>query len=319
MKIVSVLLGIALVMVSGLAIHFSRQVEAERRHAAELRLQIDERDARIESFARTAAAPVGMAGPVPAPDTPIREAPGASASSAETAAIQDMLATMQAQNSSPEQVARRRVTGRVLMEGSNPDIDEALGLTPGEVDKLFDLLVTHQERSMALFQNPAERDRMSPEERSAAILAQQQSNEAELRTMLGSKYAQWQDYEETRSVWQQRRDLHAVLEAGGIPMTDAQSKALIAALSAEQRVLARQTREALANGPPPASEVRTRYTTANRQRLLTAAAPHLSPQQLEGYRGLLERAAAQESSMVSTLRAAEARAKAAAPASEASR
>jgi hypothetical protein len=47
--------------------------------------------------------------------------------------------------------------------------------------------------------------------------------------------------------------------------------------------------------------------------MLDVAAAHLSPQQLEGYRGMLERAEAQEERALSTLRRAEAAAAAAAP------
>jgi hypothetical protein len=204
----------------------------------------------------------------------------------------------------------------MLMASANPDVGEALGLTAEETNKLLELLATHQDSTSAVFNSSAEGNPPpSAEERSAALQAQQQANDAEMQAMLGSKYSQWKDYNETRSAWQQRRDLGAVLDAGGIPMTDAQSKSLITALATEQRYITQQNRDA-ANQGRPFSESMVRYTPERRQRLLDAASLHLTPQQVEGYRGMLERAATQEQSMLSTLQSAEARAAAAAAASE---
>lgn len=245
--------------------------------------------------------------PVAAP--PLQSTNAAAAPAAATAtgqaqlssSLQGMLAAAQAQRSSPEAIARRRITGRMLIEGSNPDIGEALGLTAEQADKLLELLVTHRENSSAVFQSTTEGNLpTSVEERSARLLAQRQADEAELQAMLGSKYSQWKDYNETRQAWQQRRDLRAVLDAGGIPMSDAQSKSLIAALSAEQRDYSQQTRNAISQGGPSAM-LPARYSPERRQRLLDTAAPHLTQQQLEGYRGMLERAAAQEQATRSTL------------------
>lgn len=313
MKILSVLLGVALVAVGGLAIHLSREVDAGRQQIAGLKAQMQELEARIAS---QVAQPVPqLPAPVAAaalPATTAAEKAASSAPAAErasTTAVQEMLATMQAQRSSPEAMAQRRITGRILIEGTNPDVREALGLTSDEADKLFDLLVTHQERTSELYPL-AGNSTMTPAERAAAVQARQRENEAELQAMLGSKYDQWKDYNETRAAWQQRRDLRAVLDAGGMPMTDAQSKSLIAALSAEQRSFTQQIRDAANQGRLPSSEIRARYSPERRQQYLDAAAPHLSPQQLEGYRGMLERAASQEQTMLSTLQRAQDRAQA---------
>jgi len=98
-----------------------------------------------------------------------------------------------------------------------------------------------------------------------------------------------------------------VLDASGIPLSDTQSRSLITALASEARIITQQSRDAASQGRPIA-EIMTRYTPERRQRLLDAAAPHLTPQQLEGYRGMIERAATQERSRISTLQAAEAQA-----------
>lgn len=316
MKILSALLGIALVVVGGAAIHFSRQVEAGRRHVAALEAQLQERDARIASLSATppALSTDAVIATASQPTTPAAASAAPAVARPESAtAIQSLLSTAQALSSSPEAMARRRLTTRMLMESVNPDIGEALELTPAEADKLLELLATHQESTSAVFRDPVDgTNPASVAERSAAVQELQRANDAELQAMLGSKYSQWQDYNESRQAWQQRRDLRAVLDAGGIPMTDAQSKSLIVALAAEQRSITQQNRAA-ASQVRPTSEVMARYTPERRQQLLAAASAHLTPQQLEGYRGMLERSAQLEQSTLSSLREAEARARATPP------
>jgi hypothetical protein len=310
MKILSVLLGIALIVAGGVVIHLTREVGAERQQVARLKAQVEERDARIAALMAASMSSPGA--PPAAPQLqaarPVAESvpPRANTQVDMATATQEFLARTQALTSSPEVAARLRLSRRVLIEQSNPDIGEALGLTPEEERRLLDLLVTHQERTNAVFRSAP--DGASPEERGAALQAKQQENDAELQAMLGSKYSQWMDYtNETRQAWQQRRDLRAVLDASGTPMTDAQSKALVAALSAEHRAINQQLRESISqNGPLP--ERMRRYSPERRQQLLAAAAPHLGPQQLEGFRGMLERAAEQEQATLSMLQATEARA-----------
>lgn len=307
MKILSALLGVALVVAGGVVIHLTREVGAERQQVADLKAQLGERDARIAALTAASMAPsvAQVAVPVPQAASPVAGSSSPTPAAQQSAAVQEMLAMVRAQSSSPERVAQRRRTTRVLMETSNPDVGEALGLTPDEEDKLLDLLVQNQERTSAVFNAAMEPNgATSVQDRGAALQAAQQENEAEIQAMLGSKYSQWKDYNETRMAWQQRRDLRAVLDAGGIPLTDAQSKALIGALSAEHREFSRQTREAVSQGQPVSARM-ARQSPERRQRLLDAATPHLSPQQIEGFRGMLDRAAEQERAMFSTLRVAE--------------
>lgn len=309
MKIVSALLVIALVVAGGVVIHLTREVGAERQKVVQLQAQLEERDARIAALAAASVPPPGVASAIPAPQAagPVAESspPAADIQVAMATATQDFISRVQALSSSPEAMARSRQTMRTLIEQSNPDIGEALGLTLDEERALLDLLVDHQERRSVAFRDM--REGASAEERSAAIQAKQQESEAELQAMLGSKYSRFKDYNESRQAWQQRRDLRAVLEASGMPMTDAQSKALVAALSAEHRVINQQLRDS-ASQSRSLSERMRRYTPERRQQLLAAAVPHLSPQQLEGFRGMLERAAEQEQSTLSMLQATEARA-----------
>jgi hypothetical protein len=304
MKMISAVLGMALVIVSGTAIHLWREVDAGRQQLAALQAQLEQRDAQLAALAarplpQLAASAFASPAPVPVPTQATPPRPDAAANAASSFA-----ALLMEQQSSPEMVARRRQTGRMLMETTNPGVAEALGLTPDEKEKLLELLLDHQERSSAFFaEQRGSGAATSAEERTAAFQAREKTNEAELQALLGNKYPQWQDYKEARPAWRQLEDLRVVSKAGGAPLTEAQSRSLVAALSTEHRAFTEESRSAVSQGRP-ANEILARNTPERQQRLLAAAAPHLSPQQLEGYRGMLERAAAQERTMLAPLRQA---------------
>jgi hypothetical protein len=313
MKIVSVLLGIMLVLVGAAAIHFSREADAARQQVADLKAQLEQREAERVSVSATLGAGPVAARADPAASATIAAVPSAPPSRPASAiAPTDISALLRSQMSSPEAVARRKQLARTLMETANPYVGEALGLAPEEADKLLDLLAAHQEGMSAVFSTAAEGGGpANVQERSAALQQRQQANLAELQAMLGSKYPQWEDYQQTRPAWQQLRDLRAVADAAGNPLTDAQGKSLVAALSVEQRNFSQQSREAASQGTS-ISEILVRHSPQRRQQMLDVAAAHLSPQQLEGYRGMLERAAAQEQNTLRLLESARSAAAAAA-------
>lgn len=304
MKILSAVLGVALVIVSGFAIHLVREVEAGRQRIADLDGQLQQQQAQLAALSASSGAQPAL--PLPSRVQAAEQAaaparPAEIAASAPAITLPD-LATLRAQMSSPEALARRRHSTRATMITVNPDVGEALGLAPEEVEKLLDLLAAQQEKSSAVFDSARQNaDQASAQQQvSAALEEVRQSNESELQELLGSKYAQWQEYQQTRPAWQQRRDLKAVLDAAGTPMTDAQSRSLIAALAAEERSF-RQSSD-------PVGGFLNRNTPERHQRLLDTAASHLSAQQLESYRQMLERAAAQDRTLLGPIReAAEAR------------
>lgn len=298
MKILSVILAVALVAVSGRAIHLSREAEAGRQRIASLDALLQARQAELAALTNTPVArpATGLQLPEPATAQPVtRES---STEAAPPAIRLPDIATLQAQMSSPEALALRRETTRLLMRTSNPDVDEALGLAPEELDKLLELLATQQDRSSALFAAVTQASDPAAAQRELAAEREEQrrTSEAELQALLGSRYPQWQDYQQTRPAWQQRRNLRAVLDAAGTPMTDSQGRALIAALSAEQLSI-NQTR--LTSAQPFSQNTPERH-----QRLMNAAAPHLSAQQLESYRQMLDRAAVQEATIMAPFREA---------------
>lgn len=194
---------------------------------------------------------------------------------------------------SPEGRAQRMQTRRMLIERTNPDIGEAVGLSPEETERLTDLLARQQARMPSTSGS-------SPQEFSARMEEERRTSEMELRELLGSKYPAFRDYQETRTVWLDRSNLRAVLDAAGAPLTEAQGRALVAAWSVEQRDINQRRRDVLRTGTS-APELLLTNTSERRERMLNAAAPHLSPLQLESYRGMLDRAARQEESTRSML------------------
>lgn len=294
MRIVSAILGIALVIAGGAAIQLWRDAGRAQEQIAQLKAQIQGQSAGLPARSATQAtqAPASVSIATPENAQASESAPVAVAAQPVPGAVSpDLLAVLKAQMSSPETAARTQALQRSMLVSANPDLREVLGLSADETEKLLDLLAANTASLSALSGSPRDPS-ISPQERARAMAERSQANEAALQAMLGSKYAQWKEYEEARPAYQQRRDLRAVLNAAGAPLTDAQDKALIAALSAEQRSFNQQTRDALSRGQP--YNPMARYTPERRQQLLAAVAPHLSPQQLKSYTGMLERAAQQQ-------------------------
>ncbi len=290
MRIVSTALAIALAIASGLALHFSRQADATRQRIAVLNAQLQQ--VRQEPAALPGVLPAEPAtGPGADALVPLQDGdtpPGTPTSRASTAAARELA---RAQLASPEGRAHRRESGHEWMRTIYPDFDEALGIGPEETEKVLDLLVTHDERAARILDDAraAQDQAAARQQLSAAFDEHRRTSEREMAELLGPTYSQWQDYQLTRPAWQQRRDLRAVLEAAGTPLTEMQERSLIAALSGEQRSISLAIRAA----PEPRSDnLSERY-----QRMLAAAVPHLSAEQLEGYRQMLDRTVARQEGM----------------------
>jgi hypothetical protein len=295
MKLSSALLGIGLVAVSGLAFHFWQKLEEERQQVAILASKEPERQPP------TAASPV----PTPAHTSTIAEPPlqastepqlsGSPERDARIAAFTRVREAAEQQVLSPEGRAQSKSHLRERLKFQYPDVDQALGLTTEEADKLLDLIADQRMRSSSVMvMSPKNAQEREAAQRRARETAERE--DAELQALLGSKHVGWKDYQEILPAWVQRRELRAVVNAAGFPLTNTQDDALINALSAEQRII-NQTRTSTTQGN--SNGLLAQYTPENRQRLVDAVAPYMSPQQLDGYKGLLERKAAQEQATLS--------------------
>lgn len=184
--------------------------------------------------------------------------------------------------SDPETAARGRQLWRAMFEIMYPDLRQALDLTPEEADRLLDLLAAHQVANRGLLYNDK-----SAEERAAAIQQAQREQEPELQALLGIKYPQWQDYDETLPAWRLVRDLRASLDAAGMPLADAQAKPLVSALADVQRTYNQQVRSLVE--AKSGKEALDRQKAERNNRFLQVAASHLPPGQFENFRAVLER------------------------------
>lgn len=296
MKIVPAILAVGLVVAGGAAIHLWREIRASREQIALLEARIQEQDARsaVASVAQATHSPAADETSAPPVSPPAADpSPTVAAVPPVPAIASPDMSVLRAQLSSPETKVRAQAIMRSILETSYPDLPEVLGLSAGEAEKLLDLVAANQSNFNDLSPDLAS---MSPQERTRAMAEQRQANETAVQAMLGSKYPQWQEYEAARPAYQQRRDLRAVLNAAGTPLTEAQSQSLIAALAAEEREFSRQVRGAVSQGNR--FDAMMLNTPERRQRQLDAAAPHLSPQQLESYQEMLERAAALRQAIV---------------------
>ena len=275
MKAISAIIAIALAVLSGVALHFRREQETGRQQIAVLMSKAQERQSE------TGVSSVPTAAQAPAQNSTVASQHSQQVESLDKPVPRGISPTsLFAQMQSPEGQARLRSATRQLLEISLPDLDKVVDLTTAERNELLDLLTTQQMRGMTTLAPEQE----STQESEARQQSAYDTQVAALQTLLGRKYPKWQDYEETVTVRMEGRDLRTALDAAGVPLTLSQEQALIDALVAEQSRINQTVRTSRG--------VTISRTPENRQRLLSAASPHLSAHQLDEYQALLERRAA---------------------------
>ena len=306
MKIIVSILSIALVGLGGGAIHLWRELESSHQQIADLQARLDAATAAAEALAVKLPPPVASAAIPDQPGTTeppaTRDAPASTPAPAP--AIDESVAALREMIASPENRARTSKLMRAMLPTQYPDVGKVLGLSPEQVEQLFDLLARQQDEQSNLFRDRPE-DPAAMQATAQKALAQRQASEAELASMLGSKYPQWQQYQQELPTRRQVSDLGTALNAGGMPLSDAQSKPLIAALVVEQKRISQEA-AATAQRGTGISAAMSRYTPENNQRMLDAASAYLTPQQLQAYQQMLERQGNMERSLRGTLEQAQA-------------
>jgi len=224
MKTVVVILFIAVVALGGSTIHLWRELGASRHQVAELQAQARNTAASARAVAAVPAATVAVAQPGK-PATAVKPAVPADTSAQSRAA--ELRATM----ASPENLERMKIFFRAQLPGQYPDIGKALGLSPQEVDRLFDLLTKQNTDRERVFNAPQGSDENSPQ----ALARERNGEQDELASLLGGKYQQWKQYNGELPSRRQLQDLGAVLGTGGTPLSDAQVASLIPALTAVEK------------------------------------------------------------------------------------
>lgn len=301
--------GIA-VVTSSMSVVLWRDLRTARQANTELRTQLTE--ARSVALTPAAVAPV-VANPEPAAaaatvaastSSAPASAPVRPASQSTAAMIENSMNLERDLMKNPEYRKLRLAQTRVNMERNYPGLAEELGLSEKEADRLFDLLAEHQTAMSAesqLIGLNGTQDQAAVQEMIRRQQAMQREQEESIRNMLGGKYSQWQEYQQTRPARSRVTSMGSQLAQAGMPLTEAQTKALTSAMIAEQQ---RQRQDALLtarsqpiNPADPDARARAleetmKRTEENNRRTLEAAAPHLNARQLAALREQNEQQAA---------------------------
>lgn len=284
MKKLAAVLVVALLGFSWAAVHFWQELSAQRG-----------RNQALAAGAANQARPVSGAG-VSVGNTP-SEAGAAGGNGGDTSAAAaralpvvavstgSAATTPPASGSSPAAQMLRSA-----LERQFPDVAVALGLTPEEVDRLFELLARRNadlgtDRLQMLSQG---NDGAARESVAARIARKEQAYEGELESLLGGKYGQWKDYQRSagrRQVEQAAREqmegLRQAVSPPGRRLDDQRLQALNTALEAEQRRLDR----ARSN---ESAQQRAQRLDEDRRQLLAVATEHLDAEELRGYERYLD-------------------------------
>jgi hypothetical protein len=250
-----------------------------------------------------APAPAGASTPASASQQTADPAKAAAAAATATAALTTIVSTLgtgdQDLMKDPEYRKARLTQTRIQIARSYPGLAEELGLSEREANQLFELMAVSQlnmtnELTTSIVAGNAAGSTASTQDAATRVQRMQAQNrelEDSLRTMLGNKYSQYQDYQQTRSARTQAVTLGSQLTAAGQPLSDAQSRALTTAMIAEQQ-RQRQQPQAAPLAPPAANstdaQARTvllledslrRQEETNRN-VLAAASAHLNASQV---------------------------------------
>lgn len=276
MKAIIAILSAALVALGGVVIHLWRQLDVSRQAVVQHENDILMAPANQAAVIGSTVPPLDVASELGGVSKGVEQDKALKEDKPLDEQIRALITTGET-DVSAEKTARVKTVLVASMYNEYPDVGKVLDLSRDEVDRLFDLLYKQSFGS---------------------IEARGSSAEDELEELLGSKYEKWQEYKTELPTRRQVRDLAAVLDSAGSPLSDSQRNSLIPALvDAERR---NSQARAVATETGSLDEVISRLSRftpeANRYRLDTAAA-HLTPQQLESYQQVLDRATIQETNL----------------------
>jgi hypothetical protein len=288
-------LAVAVVLAGTAAIHFWTQLEAKRLEAAELAVRETALKSALSlqadalklpepatSVVMPSAQPAAAQAPIAAP--PATQPAASSAASPPLKGLMEAMAT-------PEGMDATRSMMRAMMAQMYPDVEQELGLTPAEKQKLFDLLSDPGQDPMAFMASGAQ-DAAAREEMQRKMVESARAQEAKLSALLGSKYPKWQDYQSTAQARQQVDQLRRTLSGGGTPLSEVQTNQLVTAFAAEQKRADKETRDwsmsvAAINSPDMMQET-VKRTIESQSRLVGVAAPILDTAQLDRFKRQVE-------------------------------
>lgn len=162
-----------------------------------------------------------------------------------------------------------------------------LGLTEQEQNALFDLLAEGQMKMLTSM--AASTDGSTPDAAAtAAMQAQGQKLEAAMKAMLGpERFAQFQEYEQVQPSRTRVQNLGNLLGRSGSPLSNSQSRALMAAMVSEQKRMEAESRALRDSGQPETRSPADIQAETNR-RLLEQVPGFLDARQVQIVRGRFE-------------------------------
>jgi hypothetical protein len=276
-------LSVLLVGLGVLAGRLWQQMDAGRQQIAELQGRLDRVPlvpATTSSVQLLAAAESDQAEDATAPT--LARSLGMPAATT-TAAIEERTAQIKAVMATPERQELAHARIRAQMPIQYPELGKVLSLTQEKVNQLFDLLAKQEAEKMHDFNS-----RPNGEEKSIQEFGRRlQEEEAQLMSLLGVKYPEWQQYKRELPTRKEIRDLNAVLDSAGIPMSEAQAASLMSVITGVQKQIDQESLASASQGTQ--QPLPSRYNPERTRRLLESASSSLTPQQLEAYQQMLER------------------------------
>lgn len=253
--------------------------------------------ASVEAVAKSETAPARAAAPAGLP-----------------LSIQDSLNQQKELLKDPEYRKAQAMQTRMNIERNYPGLVEELGLTEKEADRLFDLLTenqlnrTSQGTSILTVDT---RDAAAMNEMMQKQQALQRQEQEAVAALLGpGKFSQWQEYQQTRTPRMQATSFGTQLAQAGQPLNATQQKALTSALIAQQKreqqdMTSQAARFAASADPDARRELSLKMSEERNQRILEAATPHLSAQQVATLRQQFDSQAAMSRASMRLQRARE--------------
>lgn len=187
----------------------------------------------------------------------------------------------------PERQEAERAMQRAQMARTYPDIEQALGISAQEKRRLFDLMSDSGEAAVSLMAGSA----LDPAQRLEAqrkVVEVERARQMAVSTLLGSRYATWEEYQSQTQARRQVDQLREMLSASDAPLTQFQSQQLIPVIAAERKRANQESRDWNASSAASSSPNMLRESLQRQMdslsRQVDVVAPVLSAAQLDIYR-----------------------------------
>jgi hypothetical protein len=287
-----------------------KQLNTERDQLADLRTRVTEMENAQAAAAASAAQPPPAIAAAAAPGTAVAapsSAPEAATSTNPGSPARGVAQGLAAVMSSPEASDMIRGQVRAALAQQFPDLAAELRLSTAEAEKLMDLLARQAtDLTGDVFGVMGGGNSAAAQESQRKMIEKQLANEKEIARTLGSRYPAWQEYQGTATARQQVSQLRALLGTGEDALSEAQSKPVIAALGTEQTRINKEEQDRMSSSARSSQNINVledqlKSMSAYNSRLVSAASSHLTSNQLDRYKRMLEQQEALLRTIVSSM------------------